>query len=319
MQTSGSKARRVLATTAAAVVAVVAPLDAAVRFKRGSGMVAPPPATAGECESAERLHVVVDGAPECVAFYASGRLDGAPTMVIFLDGDLPIPYQRSASLQREYLRRIREVLAILSRRTSSDVPFVLLARPGTFGSTGDHGQRRTVREIDVLSAAIDRLKSRFGVGQIVLAGQSGGATSLAGLVIRGRKDILCALPGSGAYDYFGALQSWAERAGDEPMTADKFVAYRDRFHAMDGIDGIPRDPRRRMFIVGDPKDQVTPFRFQEAFQRRLAAAGHHAVLLPTLGSGEERHGVTMTVLRMAGLCAEGATDQEIKRLVVPPS
>ncbi|HRD76860.1 MAG TPA: hypothetical protein PK264_13150 [Hyphomicrobiaceae bacterium] len=300
------------------VVASVGAAECAVRFKRNSGMVAPPPATAAECERGGRVHVVVSEEAECVAYHAGAPLYGARKVVLFLDGDLPLPYQRSASLQRDYLKRMLEILQILSRRSSGEVPFVLLARPGTFGSTGDHGKRRTEREIDVLNAAIDRLKARYRVVSWVIAGQSGGATSLAGLLIRGRRDIECAIPGSGAFDYFGALAAWNELHGDEPLTSDKFVAYRDRFHAMDNLDRIPRDPRRRIFVVGDPEDRVTPFRFQETFQKSVAAAGHHAVLVPTLGAGEERHGVTYTVLRLAALCADGASDGTIERAAPRP-
>src|SRR5262249_56331521 len=42
------------------------------------------------------------------------------------------------------------------------MPYLYLARPGSYGSSGEYVRRRTPREIDLVSAALDAIKSRHG-------------------------------------------------------------------------------------------------------------------------------------------------------------
>lgn len=69
---------------------------------------------------------------------------------------------------------------------------------GTYGSSGNHGQRRQARTI-VLDAASNELRKRYGIGQFVLLGHSGGATVAAALLTLGRTDVKCAVMTSGAF------------------------------------------------------------------------------------------------------------------------
>src|SRR5262249_3456778 len=74
---------------------------------------------------------------------------------------------------------------------------VYVSRPGITGSSGDHKNKFRPQESRIMNGAIDLLKARLGVKEVVLAGQSGGATLVANMVPK-RSDVKCAVMGSGA-------------------------------------------------------------------------------------------------------------------------
>ncbi len=81
---------------------------------------------------------------------------------------------------------------------------------------------------------------------------------------------------------------------------------------MDHLKDVKVEARRRIFIVGDEADQVTPFVQQKAFAEALATNGHHARLIAAKGNGKDHHGLTVAALRAAGQCAGGASDEAIR-------
>jgi len=72
-----------------------------------------------------------------------------------------------------------------------------IGRLGAYGSSGDHRKRRTLLEIRVVMAALDEVKARYGFKRFHLAGQSGGANTVAALV-QMRDDIGCAVMAAGS-------------------------------------------------------------------------------------------------------------------------
>jgi hypothetical protein len=71
-------------------------------------------------------------------------------------------------------------------------PYIAIGRLGAFGSSGDHRKRRSLLEIRVVVAALDELKVRHGLRRFHLAGQSGGAHTVAGIA-QMRSDVGCAV------------------------------------------------------------------------------------------------------------------------------
>jgi len=78
------------------------------------------------------------------------------------------------------------------------VSVIVLERPGTFGSSGNHLRRGQVAEFLVLNSALDAIRQRYNIQQFVLMGHSGGATAAAALLTLGRNDVSCAVLTSGA-------------------------------------------------------------------------------------------------------------------------
>ena len=74
-------------------------------------------------------------------------------------------------------------------------PYIHFARPGTHGSSGDHMQRRRRGESELITLALDQLKTRYAISEWVLVGQSGGGHVTASLLVH-RNDIVCAVPAS---------------------------------------------------------------------------------------------------------------------------
>ena len=168
------------------------------------------------------MWVTHEGNGACIAYYPSqGSSHGLPQgptglartghAVIFFEGDVPAGLGRDEAKLKAHLDRLRQALDHYARIYR--VPYIFIARPGTFGSTGAHQERRGVREVHVLNAALDRIRARHRIERVTLTGQSGGATVAAALLTLGRTDVDCATPASGGYDLPGLLDWHAEKQG----------------------------------------------------------------------------------------------------------
>lgn len=290
--------------------------DAAVRYRRqGAATLGGADALAGSeiaCEAGRgHVWVQVEDAGECVAYYPTEGLAGARTAIIFFEGDVPSSFRRDVERLEAHRASLLRALAGLARRHA--IPHVFVARPGTFGSTGDHGARRGRREYLVLDAAVTRIRERYRIGRLVLTGQSGGATAVGALLTLGRTDVACATPASGGYDLTGMLDWHAERRGGGGRHREHPASLSDFHDVLASVEAVAADRSRRIFVVGDPEDAVTPFRLQRRFAERLAELGHHARLVAARGTGSDRHGLAHVGLRLAALCAAGASDEAIEK------
>jgi pimeloyl-ACP methyl ester carboxylesterase len=312
---------------AAAVVLLLAallpvtPAASAVRFKTtGEATLGGADALAGipeACEAGQaHVWVEVEGRGECIAFHATPGLETAASAVLYFEGDIPPGHRRDTARLKQHLAALRRHLAELAARYR--IPYVLVARPGTFGSTGDHDARRKEREYLVMRAAVDAIRSKLGLDHVVLAGQSGGATVTGGLLALGVRHVSCAVAASGGFDLTAMLDWHAQRQGAASRHREHPASLAGVFNVMDRVSDVPRDARRRVFIVGDSADQVTPFAQQRAFAERLRAEGHHAEVLYGRGNGPERHGLAAVALKLAGLCARGASDADIRAAARAP-
>ena len=315
---AGGSARFRLLLLAAILVAVAIGdgADAAIRYKRSGG------ATLGgadvlagvreACEVDDRhVWVEVERRGECVAFYASSDLKNAKIAVVYFEGDIPPSFRRNAERLGSHLRSMQRALELMGR--TYRVPYVLMARPGTFGSTGNHADRRKDREAIVMREAISALRRRFNIGKLALSGQSGGATLGGALLALGLTHVSCAALASGGFDLVAMLDWHAQKQGligshrEHPATLD------GNFDVIERLGGVVHDPARRVFVIGDEADKVTPFAQQSRFARLLREMGHHAQVVQATGSGPDHHGLTVTALKIAGLCATGASDDEVRK------
>jgi hypothetical protein len=73
---------------------------------------------------------------------------------------------------------------------------IYFARVGVDGSSGHHGIRHSVLELNATNAALDAIKLRHGFEGFHLVGQSGGSALVGGMLAL-RSDIACAVIGSG--------------------------------------------------------------------------------------------------------------------------
>lgn len=302
------------------VVAIGQSAEAAIRFKRmGEETLGGADALAGVREACEvdarRVWVEVAGRGECIAFHATPGFGTQSEAVLYFEGDIPSSYRNNAERLNGHLNSLKRTLETLA--STYQVPYAMVARPGTFGSTGNHRDRRNEREAVVMREAVEAIRKRYGLTRVSLAGQSGGATIVGALLTLGLAHVNCAVPGSGGFDLHAMLDWHAAKQGNVGRHREHPAMLSGSYNVMDAISGIRPDPKRRVFVLGDEGDRVTPFEQQARFAERLKAAGHHAELLRAQGRGGERHGLTLVSLRVAGLCARGASDAEIRRAVSP--
>ncbi len=261
--------------------------------------------TRAQC-TGDRLWVAHKDGHDCVTVVTSSALTNGDrsteTAVVFIDGDVP-----DADMNLTGEDRMRTTYKRVTEEFSAKfgLPLLVLSRPGVLGSSGIHlpGGRR--EDVSATDAALDALKSRYGIRRLAIAGQSGGARMIAQLLVLGRGDIVCGVMGSGAYDV-PRLVSGGRTATD--LFGDpgrRFVV------PMLRATEIPATPSRRLFLIGDRRDKVTPFDEQQAFAQKLDQLGHHAVLIEGEARDATFHGVSRLSLEAAGQCAKGASDAEV--------
>ncbi|RXZ32781.1 hypothetical protein D9O50_15390 [Oxalobacteraceae bacterium CAVE-383] len=244
---------------------------------------------------------------ECIRYYPSTGLEAAESpehatvAVLYFHGDHLAgnnPIGNYAKISPQSLTRLME-----ANYKKYKVPFILIGRPGVYGSSGEHKQRRRMKESLTLNAAVDAIKARYGLTQVVLAGQSGGAYTVAALLTLGRTDVKCAAASSGVY----AVAELAEikRARDHLRShaGCDVTDYCDQYEVIDHVDGIAQDPHRMFYVIGNPNDRNTVFSLQKKFAEKVLAGGHQLQIIEAEGLGPEGHGLAHVAYRVAGQCA----------------
>jgi len=240
---------------------------------------------------------------ECIAYFVTAGNERQPRAVIFLDGDIPLDKMadeaRILAKQRQALQRVAD---------RSGVRLIAISRPGVLGSSGDHGKRRQPAEALSVNAALDILKVRLSLDQLVLAGQSGGSTIVASLLTLGRVDISCAILGSGNFEVVDQYVARAEIAG---RNVQKEAVEKAFYDPSRHIAGVKANGLRRLFVLGDPSDVRTPFPQQKRFAEALKARGHHVELISVDATGPDSHWTAHLTLPAAAMCARGLPDERI--------
>jgi hypothetical protein len=255
----------------------------------------------------EGLWVVRDGKGDCIRYYSYGLKDENPIVLVFFHGDLMSGNGRSASLAG-YTDNSPEVLRSQTRQIAQrfGVPAIFVARPGVYGSSGSHAERRRQREVDLMNLSLGELRKRHKIGNFALAGQSGGG-HIVGAMLANRSDIKCAAMSSGVV----AVRA---RANAHGWTADA-TGYRDFYDPIDHVDKIHKSPDQKIFVVGDEKDSNVPFSTQKMYYEKLMKRGLNAHLVRAKGSGPQHHGLTRCGIAIAGLCAQNGVAADAINIV----
>jgi pimeloyl-ACP methyl ester carboxylesterase len=265
------------------------------------------------CESTpDAVWVEAKGYRGCLRYRHGGLQASNPTVLLLLDGDEVYPlYARG----RPEVTGVAAIDALMAQRDAivarklqrvaarAGLPFVILKRPGTGGSSGNQWRDgKTVQETALLDAALEALARRHGVARWAVASQSGGAAIAANLLAR-RHDIACAVLGSGPL----ALQAQLALQG-----ADRALLH-DLDDPIRHVDAIAADPYRRIFVLSDEADQLVPLAVQRPWVERASARGlavEHLVR-QGWGGGPLHHDLTWQAVDVATLCASDATIAEI--------
>jgi len=251
--------------------------------------------------------------PACIRYFASDDIDGARIAIVQFSGDRDSVMDQAPTRIPGNTEPLRTLDAQRSRDRAG-VPWVFVARPGTYGSSGDHRKRRELVEFHALDAALDALMQRHKLQRIVILGHSGGATAGAALLTLGRTRVACAVLTSGAYGLLERATLLGRSNGGRTDTTGSAQFY----DPLDHVGGIARDPSRRIVLIGNRDDRNTPFALQQRFADAVGKAGHRVEIRTHAAEPPEYHDLTDSIgLRTASLCAREALFPQLPERTPP--
>lgn len=269
------------------------------------GMMSGSSVTQAECAAKRNAVWGADGeAGVCIRYYPAGFTEGDfhPFAVVYIHGDLS-----SVNISS------RNVTTIIVKDTPPDklqaradsgaskagLPFVYLARPGGYGSSGYQGDRYSLRDKRQISAAIDGIKDRLGIGRLVLVGQSGGGMVVASL-LNWRTDVQCAVLTSSSSAFKDNLA--AKYPGRDIAISTVTASVHD---PKDHVEDMPADPERTIYVIGDLEDSIVPYASQTSYFQAVRNLGHGIHILKVKGRGKFKHGTGATGIEIGSHCAKG--------------
>lgn len=227
----------------------------------------------------------------CMRYFSAGNLQAAPLAVVMLKGDRVSQIKRPpATIPGNTAADQRRQARAILRQTG--LPTIILARPGTYGSSGDHYHLRQAEEFQAIDAALNAIKARYGIQRFILSGHSGGATAASALLTTGRRDIDCAVLSSGAWGLLERAQRMRLQKGNALAPALDTTGLPHPWDPLNHISGIAADPFRLILVIGNPQDRNTPFDLQARFADALREHGHRVELLERPARPPEYHDLT---------------------------
>lgn len=269
------------------------------------GLLAGATVTETDCIRSDRVWVDDKDGGVCIRYFTNGVKPRDGIAILIFNGDyvgsdwdkngLPIratvlPYYDSKS----ELRRATS----LPRAWKGNL-VILIGRPGSLGSSGDHKAKYKRKESRVINGAIDQIKAKFGLSALVLAGHSGGATLVANLLSK-RSDLKCAAMDSGAV----ALHDYAYDVGFDPIV---WATWEDPILAVAKI----KPSTAAYYVLAGLGDELRPPRYQDAYYQALKAAGLNAHFL-LFAKRSDSHDLQQEGIHVAVDCADGLSFEQIK-------
>jgi len=260
--------------------------------------------THAQCDAtAQTLWLNVHGRDFCVRYYLSTAGGEGLRPVVVLQGDQLGKFSartwtwmdtsEAKDVDTADIVKIADGFSKLTKTTA-----IYLARIGVDGTSGTHMSRGSQLELDLTGAALDAIKQRHGFEGFHLAGQSGGS-KLAAALVGVRRDIACAVLGSGRFD-----------APEAPKSKDPAHTF---FDTTDHIAQVAQNPSVRLYLVTDKSDKRVPVAQQTGFVDKLRRAGRQVPQFFVEATDDLRHGVlAYTELVTAG-CGLGRREKAIAR------
>lgn len=243
-----------------------------------------------------------DGKGDCIRAYAHGLSSADhPVVLVYFSGDVLLKTRTAVRfVAPTYERRSPDGLQRDMARWSQEAgrPAIFLARPGMFGSSGDHNARREFREVMLMDRALDAIKHRYRVSRFVLAGQSGGGQIAAALLNR-RHDISAVALSSALVSVREVTRYWDRR---RTVQSTNIPALHD---PIDHVGRIATHPKPQVIVLSDREDRIVPYESQLAYVRRLQATGFEPLHVLMTAPDKTRHALARHGRRAAAMMARG--------------
>jgi dienelactone hydrolase len=256
------------------------------------------------CRTLTGVWVRVDDRGFCVRYWMSRAGGAKDEATVYIHGDIGSAKAGEAGVLGAYTSVVTAGHLQRSAHFWSRVhaaPYFAIGRLGAFGSSGNHGDRRSLTEVKVVTAALDALKAEHRIRRFHLVGQSGGGHTVAAL-LQMREDIGCAVMTSGSLSPKRAARDRGLRITDQ---------MRRYYDPIEHVAAMRDRPGQRMFVLSDPQDRIVSFGSQREFVERVRGAGLPIALITATAGDEDNHGLSSTGLRLAADCARGVDDQTL--------
>lgn len=259
-------------------------------------------------DSSEDIH-------ECIRYFPSDNAVGADSAIIFFSGDIvPVPGRgdetNNPGYPRNSYRKQIDYANAIAR--SVGLPFIHVARPGMYGSSGQTNYyRHSIKEAVTLNAAVDAIKRLLGYRRISVIGQSGGGGVVAALLTSGRTDLDCVTLSSATASIRTRLRTTPAFAWVRPGQDTTGLPLNQVYDARERLDGVQPDTHRRVFMLADPEDKQVSFFSQKEFAEAANAKGIPIRFMPTHGVGAAHHNTQVAGIEITALCMRGRSDEDI--------
>lgn len=236
---------------------------------------------------------------ECIKFWSHGLTRTTGRVIVFFDGDV----LSDNRVSERYTKLTTEKLNHRAKTWSTklDAPYIYIGRPGTHGSSGSHHRRRTAEESMIISKALDQLKERYGITELVLAGQSGGGHVTASLLTL-RSDIVCAVPSS-------SPNSPKVRYTGMGRSID--ITNLESYEPIEHFTNTVHD-KLRVIILGDPLDSTVSWNSQIVLAQALQTKNIPFIIVEGQASGSAKHKLSDSGRVLAGLCYHNKSLNDIQ-------
>lgn len=176
-------------------------------------------------------------------------------------------------------------------------PFIILALPGTYGTSGDRRLQHELAVVDIVDAAVSRIAKVVGAKEVHLVGQSTTAPIVGGLVFR-RSDIGCMAISSGPYDYpdFVRERGWPSMYSGARMPFSALSLARARSPSQNA----------RIFVIADKRDALVPFKYSVEMNQVLLDNGYNSQLISANSSDPLHHSLQYMAVQWVSRCATSA-------------
>jgi hypothetical protein len=264
--------------------------------------------TRAQCTAiVQAVWISADGQDFCVRYYLSTAGGEGRTPVVFLQGDRfgkldlstnsfpTVPEDQKKDTDTDDLLKTADGFSRMAKTTA-----IYLARIGVDGTSGNHVARKTWLELHLLNAALEAIKQRHGFTGFHLVGQSGGSKLVGGLIGL-RRDITCAVSGSGPLS--------------EPVSNKTAAPDRSYFDAVDAISVAARNPSLRLFVITDPMDRAVGINQQTPYVERAREQGRPVSQLFVEATDDDHHGTVEYARVVVAGCALDRSVAEITRAV----
>lgn len=231
---------------------------------------------------------------ECIRYYSAGLLENQTNnrAIAYFSGDVAIVGKAPASYtDKKPQDKVNE--AVVKSTELYNFPYIFVARPGIYGSSGVHNGARKPLESLLMSEALNKIKQRHQILNYVLVGHSGGGHIVSALLSK-RTDILCAIPSSAP----SSPKILAEALGKTPDPR--------LFEAVDAITALtPKHPANRVFVVGDLNDSIVPWVSQKVLHDKLIQLSWASNIINLQANDGSHHNLAEIATKIAGMCARG--------------